>query len=91
MIRDKLQQNIAKSQLLMLQVINKYNIKNVHDLESKIKQELKSKYKSDPTFLLCWSSDSTLVEEIKRYQYFGLLEQNSRQIKLTNLGKTNDR
>ena len=85
--KHPLKEAIARSQRLLLQVVEENSISNVDELENKLKEKISVIYEKDPKFLLCWSYASTLEDEISRYQYFGLIEKKENQIILTPLGR----
>jgi len=82
-----LKKAIARSQRLLLQVVEENSISDIDELENKLKERMNILYKKTPGFLLCWDYASTLEDEIERYQYFGLIEKKENQITLTPLGK----
>ena len=87
MVKHPLKEAIAKSQMLLLKVLDENFISNICELEDKLKEKINIMYRKDPNFLLCWSYTSTLEDEIARYQYFGLIEKRENRIELTPLGK----
>ena len=86
-LRRSLEKAIARSQKLLLQVLKENSVKDINDLENKLKERLKVLYESDPDFMLCWSRDSTLEDEILRLQYFGLVKKKENHLVLTHLGE----